>query len=67
MKKWLKLSVNILRKKLFGKFGLQEGKIGPLRTLRRRLHMCLDILKFRLQNKPKSFRENCFENAVSDL
>ena len=28
-----KLSVNILRKKLFQKFGLQSGKIGPLRNL----------------------------------
>ena len=28
--------------------------------------MFLDILEFRIENK-KYFRENCFENVVSDL
>ena len=29
--------------------------------------MCLDILKFTVENKKKLFRENGFENVVSDL
>ena len=28
--------------------------------------MFLDILEFRVENKKKLFRENCFENVVSD-
>ena len=30
------------------------------------LNMCLDVLEFEIQNKQKMFRENCFENLVSD-
>ena len=29
--------------------------------------MFLDILELRIKNKTKIFRENCFENVVSDL
>ena len=38
----------------------------PLRTLWRNLHIFKDILKFSIENK-KIFRENCFENVVSEI
>ena len=33
----------------------------------RNLHMFLDILELRIENKKLIFRENCFENVVSDV
>jgi hypothetical protein len=29
--------------------------------------MFLDVLEFRVENKKKFFRENCFENPVSEI
>jgi len=31
------------------------------------LRMFLDVLEFRVENKKKLFRENCFENLVSEI
>ena len=33
----------------------------------RNLHMLLEILEFIVETKKKLFKENCFENVVSDL
>ena len=43
------------------------GKKWPLCTLWRILNMFLDIFEFTVENKTKLFRENCFENVVSDV
>ena len=56
-----------LKKKQFVNFELSWGKFWPLRTLRRNLHMFLDIFGSRIENKQKMFRDNCFENLVSGI
>ena len=42
------------------------GEKWPLRTLWRILHIFLDILEFTVEILKKIFKENCFENVVSD-
>ena len=47
-------------------------KVGPsplleLHNLWRQIHMFLDILEFRIENKKKYLEKNCFGNVVSDL
>ena len=67
METWLKLYVKLLRKNKLVKFGLSWGTFWPLRTLGRNLRIFLDNLKFRVENETKLFRENCFENVVSEI
>ena len=46
-----KIVPKVTQKKKFGNFGLSWGKFWPLRTLGRKLHMFLNILECRVENK----------------
>ena len=51
----------ITLKKIVWKFGLSLGKFWPLRTLWRNLHMFLDILEFKVENKKNSLGKTFLE------
>ena len=46
---------------------LLGGKFWPLRILWCNLHMFLEIFKIGVTNKTKIYRENCFNNVVSEI
>ena len=69
-----KYGLNFYNKSVFeiiDQASFDHVKVGPtpvlaLCNLWLQIQMFLDILEFRIENK-KKFRENCFENLVSDL